>query len=130
SIDTHIKEHPGVLREDRGVMFCNYCDLSVEWKVKSTVDGHCNSKGHIKNKQIYENKEKSKKQVTLASTMASESKKEMIEDLIKAFSFANIPLEKVNSLLPFFKKHLKEGGAIPQASTLRQVYLPNVFDTH
>lgn len=39
-------------------------------------------------------------------------------------------MEKVNQLIPFFKKHLKEGGAIPQAPTLRQIYLPNVFDKH
>ncbi|CAG8792349.1 3454_t:CDS:1, partial [Gigaspora rosea] len=81
--------------EDKGIMFCNYCDHSVEWKMKSTVDGHCNSKAHIKNKQAYESKEQSKRQVTLAATQtAHESRKEVIEDLIKAFSFANIPLEK------------------------------------
>ncbi|CAG8606666.1 19653_t:CDS:2, partial [Racocetra fulgida] len=97
SIATRMSKHPDVFREDKGVMFCNYCDLSVEWKAKSTVDGHCSSKGHLKNKQMYENKEKSKKQVTLATTITSESKKELIS---------------------IFKKHLKEGGAIPQASTL------------
>ncbi|RHZ81202.1 hypothetical protein Glove_123g3 [Diversispora epigaea] len=53
-----------------------------------------------------------------------------IEDLIEAFANADIPLEKINLLLPFFKKHLKEGGAIPQASTLRQIYLPKVFNKH
>ncbi|CAG8465177.1 9238_t:CDS:2, partial [Dentiscutata heterogama] len=62
--------------------------------------------------------------------IASESKKEVIEDLIEAFSLANIPLKKINSLLLFFKKHLKEGGAIPQASTLCQLYLPHVFNNH
>ncbi|CAG8774607.1 17372_t:CDS:1, partial [Racocetra persica] len=74
-------------------------------------------------------KEQSKKQVTLPTVkIVLESKKEVIEDLIKAFSFANILLEKVNSLLPFFKKYFKKGGAIPQASTLRQLYLPTVFE--
>jgi len=36
----------------------------------------------------------------------------------------------VNSLLPFFQKHIKQGGFIPQAPTLRQIYLPQVFETH
>ncbi|CAG8584001.1 29289_t:CDS:1, partial [Racocetra persica] len=50
---------------------------------------------HIKNKQVYENKKQSKKQVTLATMqIASKSKREVIEDLIKAFSSANIPFEK------------------------------------
>ncbi len=36
-------------------------------------------------------------------------------------------MEKVNVLLPFFKKYLHEGGAISQAVILRQLYLPCVF---
>ncbi|CAG8698670.1 4784_t:CDS:1, partial [Dentiscutata heterogama] len=75
SIATHMNKHSGVFREDRGVMFCNYCDLSIEWKAKSTVDRYCSLKGYLKNKQAYENKEKSSKQVTLAITIASESKR-------------------------------------------------------
>ena len=53
SINTRVDEHPGVFREDGGIMFCNFCDLSVEWKSKSTVDGHCLSKEHIKKRHIY-----------------------------------------------------------------------------
>jgi hypothetical protein len=58
---------------------------------------------------------------------AADSKKIVIEDLIDAFVGADIPLQKVDKLLPFFKKNLKEGGTIPQAPTLRQIYLPNGF---
>jgi len=131
SISTRMNEHPGVFREDGGIMFCKFCDLSIEWKSKSTVDGHCLSKGHIKKKQVYESNEQTKTQYTISTINAAyESRKEVIEDLIEAFSLANIPLEKVNHLLPFFKKYLKEGGAIPQAPTLRQVHLPRVFNKH
>ncbi|CAG8515170.1 4201_t:CDS:2 [Diversispora eburnea] len=80
-----VKEYENVFHVDNGLLFCNYCDLSVEWKHKSTIDAH------------------------------------FIEDLIESFANADIPLEKINLLLPFFKKHLKEGGAIPQASTLLSV---------
>ena len=126
-----MKAHPGVFREDKGIMFCNFCDLSVEWKSKSTVDGHCLSKVHIKKRQTYENNERTRWQATISAiTTAAESKKEVIEELIEAFSITNIPLEKINHLLPFFKKYLKEGGAIPQAPTLHQIYLPRVFNNH
>jgi len=54
----------------------------------------------------------------------------MIEDLIKVFVNANILLEKVNLLLPFFKKYLKKEGAITQAPTLYSIYLLKVFDKH
>ncbi|CAG8698049.1 24147_t:CDS:1, partial [Racocetra persica] len=43
---------------------------------------------------------------------------------------ANIPLKKVNYLRPFLQKYCHEGGSIPQAPTLRQVYLPDIFDDH
>ena len=102
TIITRINEHPGVFREDNGVMFCNFCDHSVEWKSKSTVDGHYLSKGHIKKKQAYENNEYARRQATISTiTVAAESRKEVIEDLIKAFSLANIPLEKINQLSSF-----------------------------
>jgi hypothetical protein len=91
-------------------MFCNFCNLSIEWRSKSTIDGYCLSKSHIKKKQTYESNTRKQEQVTI---LAFESKKEVIEDLIEAFSLANIPLEKINNLLPFFKKYLKEDGAIP-----------------
>ena len=61
---------------------------------------------------------KTKNQQTLETTLTiANSKREMIEDLIQAFAGADIPLEKINSLIPFFKKYVKEGGAIPQAPT-------------
>ena len=96
-------------------------------EIKSTVDGHCLSKSHIKKKQTYENNARRQGQVTIS---AFESKKEVIEDLIEAFSLANIPLEKINNLVPFFKKYLKEGGAIPKAPTIRRIHLPRVFNNH
>src|SRR4051812_35533 len=62
--------------------------------------------------------------------IASKLKKEVINTLIKAFSLANIPLEKNNYLLPFFKKYLRKGGAISQALTLCQIYLFHIFNKH
>ncbi|GBC24006.2 CGG triplet repeat-binding protein 1 [Rhizophagus irregularis DAOM 181602=DAOM 197198] len=98
-----MNEHPGVFREDGEIMFCNFCDLSIEWKSKSTVDGHCLSKGHIKKKQVYESNEQTKKQLTISTVNAAfESKKE----------------------------YLKEGGAIPQTPILHQVHLSRVFNKY
>ncbi|CAG8665880.1 11777_t:CDS:2 [Rhizophagus irregularis] len=54
----------------------------------------------------------------------------ILDDLIEVFAIVDIPLKKVNCLLPFFKKYVKNGGSIPQASTLRQIYLSDIFDKH
>ncbi|CAB4437276.1 unnamed protein product [Rhizophagus irregularis] len=102
SVYTRCNKYEDIFRVDDKVLFCNYCNVSVEWRQKSTVDNH----------------------------LAADLKKQVIEDLIEAFAIADILLEKVNSLLPFFKKHVKNGGSIPQAPTLRQIYLPNVFERH
>ena len=131
SVYTRMKEHPDVFRVESGLLFCNYCDLSVEWRHKSTVDSHCLGKKHLAQKKIYEaNQSKSNQQTLETTLLAADSKREVVENLIQAFASANIPLEKINHLLPFFKKYLKEGGAIPQAPTLRQLYLPSVFENH
>jgi hypothetical protein len=131
SVYTRCKEYENTFRVDDNILFCNYCNVSVEWKHKSVVDSHCNSQKHISNVKKQEEAQNKKQQLTLSSTQAVvDQKKQLIEDLIEAFAIADIPLEKVNSLLPFFKKHIKNGGFIPQAPTLRQIYLPNVFDKH
>jgi len=128
TVFTRQKEHPNDFRVDNGVLFCIFCDHSVEWNRKSTIDNHCKSKAHLANKKLYENNNRTNYQQTLHSSLsANEKKKAVIEDLIRAFAGADIPLEKVNALLPFFKKYMQEGGAIPQAATLRQTYLPRIF---
>ncbi|CAG8763878.1 16588_t:CDS:2, partial [Rhizophagus irregularis] len=130
SVHTRCNEYKDIFRVDDSILFCNYCNISVDWKRKSTVDNHCKSQKHISNVKSQE-KTQNNTQLTLSSTQAAaEAKKQLIEDLIEAFATADIPLEKVNSLLSFFKKYIKNGGSIPQAPTLRQNYLPNVFDKH
>ncbi|GBC16444.2 CGG triplet repeat-binding protein 1 [Rhizophagus irregularis DAOM 181602=DAOM 197198] len=130
SVHTRCNEYKDIFRVDDSILFCNYCNISVDWKRKSTVDNHCKSQKHISNVKS-QKKTQNNTQLTLSSTQAAaEAKKQLIEDLIEAFATADIPLEKVNSLLSFFKKYIKNGGSIPQAPTLRQNYLPNVFDKH
>ncbi|RGB27325.1 hypothetical protein C1646_769279 [Rhizophagus diaphanus] len=105
AIYTRVKGHP----VENSLLFCNYCDLSVEWRHKSTVDSHCLGKKHLsQKKKIYEANNDKKNQQSLETTLlAAESKREVVESLIQAFANANIPLEKINYLLPFFKKYLK-----------------------
>ncbi|CAB4431722.1 unnamed protein product [Rhizophagus irregularis] len=131
SVDTRCKEYRDIFRVDDNILFCNYCNVSVDWKHKSVIDSHCGSQKHISNVKKQDDAQNKTQQLTLSSAQAAaDSKKRLIEDLIEAFAIADIPLEKVNSLLPFLKKYVKNGGSIPQAPTLRQVYLPNVFDKH
>jgi hypothetical protein len=56
TINTRVEENPGEFRVDNGILFCNFCDHSIDWVQKSTVDDHLNSIMHKNNKQFLENK--------------------------------------------------------------------------
>lgn len=58
SITTQINQYPNVFRKDNGIMFCKFCDLSVEWKSKSTVDRYCLLRNNIKKRETYESNAK------------------------------------------------------------------------
>src|SRR4051812_14321731 len=92
----------------------------------------CTSKKHDSQKKIFETKEKAKSQQILQTTLLSmESKKEVIEDLIEAFANADIPLEKVNNLLPFLKNILKkEVQFLKHQLYVNYIYLDGVFNKH
>ena len=76
SINSRINEHPGIFRVNGGILFCNFCDFSVEWKSKSTVDAHCLSKGHNKKQHLYEiNEQKKSKLLFLQLIMHLNPKK-------------------------------------------------------
>ncbi len=100
-------------------MFCIYCNKSGKQKYKSTINGHINSSKYKANNKTYEEKQQAVQQQTLQTTLyVANSRKAVIEDLVEAFLSADIPLQKVDQLLPFFKKYLKEEGAIPKVPTL------------
>ncbi|CAG8699925.1 452_t:CDS:1 [Racocetra persica] len=79
-------------------LFCIACKHVVTANKKSSVDDHLKSKAHHNNKQKLENHKES---FQATSSILSE-KKEINFDLIKAFAAADIPLEKVEKLRPFF----------------------------
>ena len=108
---TYATEYPNQFRIDDGILFCIYYNHAIKWKKKSTIDNHVYDSVHYAKKKLYESKKASgntSQQMTIALTIsAANKKKELIEDLIYAFATSDIPLEKVNSLLLFFQKHLK-----------------------
>jgi hypothetical protein len=56
TINTRVEENPGEFRVDNGILFCNFCDHSIDWVRKLTVDDYLNNIMHKNNKQFLENK--------------------------------------------------------------------------
>jgi hypothetical protein len=128
---TRQREFPNTFEVLNNTLVCLFCGHSVSWEHKVSISTHINSKTHIKNKKNHEAARNIYSQQTLEGALSvAESKKAVVKDLVKAFVEANIPLEKVNALQPFLRKYCREGGAVPQADTLRRNYLPEIYQQH
>ena len=76
-------------------------------------------------------------QVTIGTALdrgsaAKVAREEVVTDLVKAFTAANIPLEKIDNeeIRKFFTKHVRNGGAIPKANQVREHYIDSVYSAH
>ena len=61
---------------------------------------------------------------------AAVAKDKLVMDVVESFMSANIPLEKLDNpkLREFFKNSVKGGGSLPNATTLRQIYVEKVYN--
>ena len=131
------KQFSGDLYEDGNILFCKFCEHSIDFKRVDTVIDHLGSKKHVKNKSAKiaksdgDDQPPAKRQVTLFSAFQSKDlREEFILDFVRLCTMADIPLEKAEKMLPFMRKHCKQGGALPQAATLRSLYVPRQFQVH
>src|SRR6266545_4790278 len=89
------------------VLWCQFCNIKVDHEKKSILDKHLFTSRHKNNK----NKNNSNLQIqrTIPSIVGSSlNEKEKINiEVIEAFTFADIPLEKIEKLKPFLLKHCK-----------------------
>ncbi|CAG8513273.1 2057_t:CDS:2 [Ambispora gerdemannii] len=109
----------------------SFCSCSINYDNLSYITSHLNSKKHIKIKNTYKKWNSERQQGIQTIIRAAESKKAVINEFLKAWVNANIPLEKVDKLRPFLTTYCREdGSAIPAADTLRRKYLPNIFEEH
>uniref|UniRef100_A0A3Q1GAW2 U1-type domain-containing protein n=1 Tax=Acanthochromis polyacanthus TaxID=80966 RepID=A0A3Q1GAW2_9TELE len=121
--------------EMRKILFCKFCQHSIDWKRKNMCSDHIVSKSHVRNKEKFNNNASKTMSlqtcITASSFKSSDSRKELIEDFAAMCAEADIPLEKMTKLRPFLLKHWKQGGAQPEnVSSLHQIHLPRVFEHH
>ena len=124
------RQFPNDLYEDSGVLFCRVCVHSLDFTWIDTVKDHLKSKKHLRQSEIDRVKRASgsgptKCQATLDKVFAGTKSKVMRENFILDFTkmctVADIPLDKTEKMRPFIKKHCSQGGALPQAASLREI---------
>ena len=129
--EERVKQFPNDLYSDSGVLFCKFCDHSVDHVRVDTIKDHLKSKKHKQRKDLKEaGGSTGAQQVTLKSLKSRDLREEFVVDFIKMASMADIPLEKVEKMKPFLVKYCKQAGTLPQASTLRSTYVPRAFQDH
>ena len=71
------------------------------------------------------------KQKTITTLVKSkEIRDEFIHDFLKMCTLSDIPLHKIDKMIPFLLKYCKEGGSIPSANCIRGLHLPKLFVCH
>jgi hypothetical protein len=94
------------------IMFCKFCNITIDHKNKSKIDQHLNTNKHKNNKVAIErrNIHRPQQQTTLETFEDTISERDELNlELVKVFTAADIPLEKVDKLRPFFRKYCKNG---------------------
>ncbi|CAG8812025.1 9545_t:CDS:1, partial [Racocetra persica] len=84
---------------DDNKLFCRFCNISIGWKNKTTVITHINSKAYKDARRSYIIANRNDRQQSLPTTLeVANEKKIIINDLVKAWVEADIPIEKINKL--------------------------------
>ncbi|XP_020665797.1 CGG triplet repeat-binding protein 1 isoform X3 [Pogona vitticeps] len=129
-----VTEFGSELYEDGGKLYCTFCNVVLNHVRKSAINDHLKSKTHTKRKGEFEEQSTRKKPRTLTASLqcnsaAQTEKPGVIQDFVKMFLEANIPLEKADhpSVRAFLSRHVKNGNSIPKADQLRKTYLPDGF---
>ena len=125
------------LYADGGVLFCRFCEHSIDFTRVDTVKDHLKSKKHSAKREARKTKSSASegpstsRQMTLGTVVKSRGlREEFVLDYVKMCTLADIPLEKTDKIRPFLEKHCKQAGALPKVPTLRNTYVPKLFESH
>ncbi|PKY36079.1 hypothetical protein RhiirB3_457953, partial [Rhizophagus irregularis] len=111
------------------VLWCRFCNIKVDHEIKSIIDKHLQTLKHENNKKNANNSNYLIQRTIPSLTGNTLNEREKINiEVVEAFTFADIPLEKIEKLKPFLMKYCKNGGLITGANQLREKYLPLSYE--
>lgn len=130
-----VLEHPESFWFEKGgkVLLCKFChNKPIDHSKSSTISRHLKSDKHKQNKILFEKRRLLQPRLPAAGApRPADLRDEVVKDWVAAIVEADIPMYRAGKLLPFLRKHLKYGGAIPRdESTLRCHHMPKVFEQH
>jgi hypothetical protein len=90
------------------VLWCRFCNIKVDHEKKSILDKHVLTAKHEINKKNSSNQLIQRTIPSVIGNTLNEKEKINVE-IVESFTFADIPLEKIEKLKPFLLKHCKNG---------------------
>ena len=120
TVSSSVKEYPTIFYEDDGLLFCKICCHSVDLK-SSGIKDHLQSKSHKNKREVQETMSASVlRQVTLTTVQKSqESRSKFVTGFVKMCLASNMPLEKVDKMIPWIKKMNHHGRALSSVDNPR-----------
>jgi len=91
------------------VLWCRFCNVEVDHNRKDSVNKHLHTTKHLKNKSKNNNSNLTVQRTLLSFENTLNEKEKINTEVVAAFTFADIPLEKIEKLKPFLLKHCKNG---------------------
>ncbi|GBC43827.2 transcription factor E2F6 isoform X1 [Rhizophagus irregularis DAOM 181602=DAOM 197198] len=90
------------------VLWCRFCNIKVDHEIKSIIDKHLQTLKHENNKKNANNSNHLIQRTIPSLTGNTLNEREKINiEVVEAFTFADIPLEKIEKLKPFLMKYCK-----------------------
>jgi hypothetical protein len=92
---------------ESGKLYCHFCNHIINHEKKSVVDNHIESAKHKAAEQKHKNNSLPLQRSLLSFTNDDRDKINLA--IVEAFTKADIPLEKIDKLKPFFNLYCKNG---------------------
>lgn len=120
-----VKQYQGVLRTDKSVLYCVYCNCPINAKKVFCIKQHFNTDKH---KEASKRRESSNTRQILLKESLSQAVNPFSMDVCTAFLEANIPLKKIShpSVIKLLEKYTTQN--IPSETNLRSKYVPLLYE--
>ena len=129
-----VQEFPdeGLRASDYTTLYCDTCGHSLDWRRRNTIADHIVSLKHKSARQKFQESQLRRHQQQSIQTYFSgrEKRDVYVRDLVTVVTSSGAPIELIDKLKPFLKKHSPEGGAIPSADSIRKHRIPKMFEEH
>lgn len=130
-------KNDGLYASDSLTLMCKYCNCTLSYEKKDTVQKHLKTQKHVSLKEKFLADKEPKLQTSVLASFSSAKRRKVVTEhfalkTTEAFAKANIPLEKLDNehLREWMAEFTEGAGDLPCVKTLREKYVPQASQAH